>query len=123
MKFLADMGLARNTVAFLRARGHDAIHLRDEGLQRLGDDKIVEKALDEDRVILTHDLDFGRIVALSRGHLPSVITFRLADMRPAQVNRYLGEVLDRFAEQLASGALVSVSEHGIRVRPLPVSSE
>jgi predicted nuclease of predicted toxin-antitoxin system len=45
MKFLADMGLARNTVAFLRARGHDAIHLRDEGLQRLGDDKIVEKAL------------------------------------------------------------------------------
>jgi predicted nuclease of predicted toxin-antitoxin system len=123
MKFLADMGLARNTVAFLRARGHDAIHLRDEGLQRLGDDKIVEKALDEGRVILTHDLDFGRIVALSRGHLPSVITFRLADMRPAQVNRYLGEVLDRFAEQLASGALVSVSEYGIRVRPLPVSSE
>ena len=45
MKFLADMGLARNTVAFLRARGHDAIHLRDEGLQRLGDDRIVEKAL------------------------------------------------------------------------------
>jgi predicted nuclease of predicted toxin-antitoxin system len=123
MKFLADMGLARKTVAFLRARGHDAIHLRDEGLQRLGDDRIVEKALDEGRVILTHDLDFGRIVALSRGHLPSVITFRLADMRPVQVNRYLGEVLDRFAEQLESGALVSVSEYGIRVRLLPVSSE
>ena len=35
MKFLADMGLARSTVAFLRSRGHDAVHLRDEGLQRL----------------------------------------------------------------------------------------
>ena len=27
MKFLADMGLARSTVAFLRSRGHDAVHL------------------------------------------------------------------------------------------------
>lgn len=66
MKFLADMGLARSTVAFLRAQGHDAVHLRDQGLQRLEDDKIVEKAREEGRVILTHDLDFGRIVAVSR---------------------------------------------------------
>jgi len=109
VKFLADMGLARSTVAFLRARGYDAIHLRDEGLQRLDDDEIVEKALREGRVILTHDLDFGRIVALRRGRLPSVIAFRLTDMRPAQVNHYLGEVLGRFAEQLESGTLVSGS--------------
>lgn len=58
MKFLADMGLARSTVVFLRAQGYDAIHLQDEGLQRLGDDQIIEKALAEGRVILTHDLDF-----------------------------------------------------------------
>ncbi|MBC8447354.1 MAG: DUF5615 family PIN-like protein [Chloroflexi bacterium] len=41
MKLLADMGLARSTVAFLRAQGHDAVHLRDEGLQRLEDEQIV----------------------------------------------------------------------------------
>ena len=121
MRFLADMGLAHSTVAFLRACGHDAIHLRDEGLQWLSDDKIIEKALSEGRIILTHDLDFGRIVALSRGRLPSVVTFRLADMRPVQVNRYLDEVVGHFAEQLEGGALASVSEHGIRVRSLPVS--
>jgi hypothetical protein len=50
-----------------------------------------------------------------------VITFRLADMRPVQVNHYLKEVLDHFAEQIKSGALVSVSEHSIRVRSLPIS--
>jgi predicted nuclease of predicted toxin-antitoxin system len=120
MKFLADMGLARSTVAFLRSRGHDAVHLRDEGLQRLGDDQIVQKARSEGRVILTHDLDFGRILALSREQLPSVITFRLEDMRPAQVNYYLSEVLARFAEQVERGALISVHERGIRVRLLPV---
>jgi predicted nuclease of predicted toxin-antitoxin system len=120
MRFLADMGLARSTVAFLRARGHDAVHLRDQGLQRLSDDEIVEKAVAEGRVILTHDLDFGRIVAVSGAIVPSVITFRLQDMRPAQVNRYLAGVLARFTAELEAGALVSVNERAIRVRPLPV---
>ena len=71
-------------------------------------------------MILTHDLDFGRVVALSQSRLPSVITFRLSDMQPRQVNRYLAEVLNRFAEQLESGALVSVNEQAIRVRALPI---
>jgi predicted nuclease of predicted toxin-antitoxin system len=120
MRFLADMGLARSTVAFLRAQGHDAVHLRDQGLQRLGDREIVKKARAEGRVILTHDLDFGRIVAVSGDRVPSVITFRLGDMRPLQVNQYLATVLDRFAEQLEMGALVSVTDGGIRVRSLPI---
>ena len=84
----------------------------------MDDDAIVAKAQAEGRVILTHDLDFGRIVAVSRASIPSVVTFRLQDMRPAQVNRYLAEVLARFAEELETGALVSVNERGIRVRPL-----
>jgi len=45
MRFLADMGLGRSTVAFLRAQGYDAVHLRDEGLQRLSDVEIVKKAV------------------------------------------------------------------------------
>ena len=121
MKFLADMGLACSTVAFLRAQGHDAIHLRDQGLQRLEDADIIEKARREDRIVLTHDLDFGRIIAVGRASVPSIVTFRLSDMRPAQVNRYLIDVLAHFAEQLEAGALVSVNERGIRVHLLPIS--
>lgn len=120
MKFLADMGLARSAVAFLRAQGHDAVHLRDQGLQRLDDTNIVDKARSERRVILTHDLDFSRIIAVSRASVPSVVTFRLSDMRPAQVNRYLTEVLMHFEKHLEAGALISVNERGIRARPLPI---
>ena len=120
MKFLLDMGLAQHTAEFLRQSGHDAIHLRDEGLQRLEDERIITKALAEDRVILTHDLDFSRLVALSQARFPSVITFRLKDMRPTRVNFYLNEVLSHFTEALEVGALISVNEEGIRVRQLPV---
>jgi predicted nuclease of predicted toxin-antitoxin system len=117
------MGLARSTADFLRTLGHDAVHLREQGLQRLDDLGIVDKARSEGRVILTHDLDFGRIIALSHSHLPSAITFRLSDMQPRQVNYYLAEVLNRFAGQLESGALVSVNERAIRVRLLPIDLE
>ncbi len=120
MKFLLDMGLARRTAATLQSAGHDAIHLRDQGLQRLEDHQIIAKAQREGRVILTHDLDFGQLIALSQASLPSVITFRLADMRPDQVNHHLDEVLAHFAESLEQGALVSVNDHGIRVRLLPI---
>jgi predicted nuclease of predicted toxin-antitoxin system len=114
------MGLAHSTVVLLRTRGYDAVHLRDQGLQRLEDTEIVTKARAESRIILTHDLDFGRIVALSETRVPSVITFRLTDMRPTQVNQYLVAVLERFAERLEMGALVSVTDGGIRVRSLPI---
>jgi predicted nuclease of predicted toxin-antitoxin system len=33
MRFLADMGVSMRVVEALRSSGHDAIHLRDEGLQ------------------------------------------------------------------------------------------
>jgi len=121
MKFLADMGLARSTVLFLRKQGYDAVHLREEGLQRLSDEEIVCKAVAEGRVILTHDLDFSRIVAAGGAATPSVVTFRLQDMRPARVNRYLADVLARFSAELEAGALVTVSERSIRVRRLPVA--
>jgi predicted nuclease of predicted toxin-antitoxin system len=114
------MGLGRSTAGFLRRHGHDTLHLREQGLQRLDDRDIIRKARAEGRVILTHDLDFGRIMALSQSHLPSVITFRLSNMQPSSVNHYLLQVLDLFAEDLETGALVSVSETSIRVRPLPI---
>jgi len=115
------MGLSQTTAKFLRQQGHDAVHLRDEELQSLADDDIISKARAEERIVLTHDLDFGRIMALSRQHLPSVITFRLSDMRPPTVNRHLSEVLWQCSQYLSNGVLVSVTDQGIRVRPLPVS--
>lgn len=44
MKFLADMGISPQTVAFLQTLGHDAVHLAAQGLDRLPDHEILEKA-------------------------------------------------------------------------------
>ena len=75
MRFLADMGVAQRIVEWLRAEGHNAVHLRDEGLQRTPNGEIFDKAATEGRIVLTFDLDFGEIVALSGGQRASVILF------------------------------------------------
>ena len=77
MQFLADMGIALRIVEWLRKAGHDARHLREEGLHRLPNGDIFAKALQEGRILLTFDLDFAEIVALSGEQSVSVIVFRL----------------------------------------------
>lgn len=122
IRLLLDRGLAQSTAEFLRSLGHDALHLRDEGLQRLPDERIVIKAQLEGRTIITHDLDFGRIVALSGEIVPSIVTLRLSDMTPAVFNDALRVVLDDAARSLEGGALVTVTDAGIRIRKLPVDA-
>ncbi|NBC17479.1 MAG: hypothetical protein GVY18_09230 [Bacteroidetes bacterium] len=120
MRFLADMGIAQTTVEFLRSLGHDALHLRKQDLHRLPDPAILEKTRREGRILLTHDLDFSDLMAASGAFLPSVIVFRLRDMRPANVNRHLEAVLHEHAEALRDGAIISVTEGRSRVRMLPM---
>ncbi len=114
------MGIARSTVEWLRARGYDATHLLDEGLERLPDSEIVQKARSEGRCVLTVDLDFAQIVSLSGSGIPSVIIFRQPDKRPQVINEHLSTVIERFSDDLAAGAIVSVGEHRARLRRLPI---
>jgi predicted nuclease of predicted toxin-antitoxin system len=71
------MDISPTTVACLNALGHEAVHLADQGLERLPDSGIVAKARPEERILLVNDLGFGELVAASEAMLPSVITFRL----------------------------------------------
>ena len=122
MKFLADMGISPKTVAFLQELGHDAVHLQDLGLHQLADSDILQKARSEGRVLLAHDLDFPELMAASGAELPSVVLFRLRNMRPDRVNQYLHRVITDHQESLGHGAIFSVTEGQIRVRSLPLTS-
>jgi predicted nuclease of predicted toxin-antitoxin system len=120
MKFLADMGISPRVVDMLRVLGHEAAHLHEMGLDRLPDVDILGKALREESVILTHDLDFSELLAISGARLPSVITFRLRDMRPVNVYQHLVALLSQHGEAIAQGTIVTVTERRIRMRSLPI---
>ena len=120
MKFLGDMGISPRSIAFLRDLGFEAVHLHELNLDRLRDVEIVTKARHEGYIILTHDLDFGELLAISGAEVPSVVIFRLQDMRPDNVNGYLRVLITEHCSVLAEGAVVAVSEGRIRVRKLPI---
>ncbi len=120
MRCLADMGVDVRVVEWLRQRGHDAVHLREEGLQRLPNGEIFEKARSEGRGILTFDLDFGEIVALSGARKSSLLVFRLRNTRAPHVINRLSAALADSTQALEAGAVVVVEESRHRVRFLPV---
>ena len=114
------MGIGLDTIKALREAGHDCIHLVEQRLERMPDSAIIEKAADEDRIVLTHDLDFGRLLALSGRTKPSVITFRLSDMRPASVASRTMAIIRAFENELTEGAAIVVTDKGVRRRELPM---
>ncbi len=124
MRFLADMGVSRSSVQWLRAGGHDTAHVADLGMKSASDAEILALALREQRVVLTFDLDFGHILAASREPAPSVIIFRVANARPERVNAHLESVLGDLAttQLLGEGAIVVVEDERRRVRKLPIGA-
>ena len=94
MRFLADMGISPVTTAWLNRQGHDAKHLSEKRLHRLSDREIFAKANEENRIVLTTDLDFGEIAITSHGANISVIIFRQEDRTSNSINKYLETVLN-----------------------------
>jgi predicted nuclease of predicted toxin-antitoxin system len=120
MKFLGDMSISPRTIALLREQGYDAIHLIEENLEKMTDQNILDKARQEERILLTVDLDFAQLLAISGDSLPSVILFRLGNVSREVANRRLLAILNDYATELSNGLIISVTDVSIRLRHLPI---
>ena len=123
MRALADAGISPKTVEFLNRQGHSAAHVRNLGLHRAADVQLIERARADRSVILTFDLDFGDVLALTGTAEPSVILLRLSNERADAVNDRLAAVLAERSADLETGALVLIEDTRYRVRKLPIRSQ
>jgi predicted nuclease of predicted toxin-antitoxin system len=121
MKLLLDQGAPLSSAAFLRERGFEATHVGEIGFAQASDQQILERAVEEGRVVVTLDADFHTLLALNELQRPSVIRIRIERLKAAAFAEILVSVLDLCRTELEDGAAVSVNEDkSIRVRRLPL---
>ncbi len=123
MKFLVDNALSFRLAEGLRDAGHDALHVRDVGLQTATDEEIFEKAQSTDRIIISADTDFGTLLALRASSKPSVILFRRSDKQPDEQLQLIKHNTSQIEEALTKGAVVIFDDTRIRIRLLPFISK
>ena len=121
MKFLIDMPVTPDAAPHLRAAGHDAIHAVDLGLARSSDNELLTVARREERVIITADLDYPRLIALEQADRPGVILFRGGAYSDREMLALLDRVLARASTLDLEHSIVVVDRKRIRRRALPIS--
>src|SRR3989338_8689123 len=120
MKFLLDMPVSQRTTAWLRECGFDAVHVRDRGMARSDDTKIFDLAAAENRIIITMDLDFSAILALTKAEGPGVILLRMHRPNHASVQFRLNTLLRSNREADIASSITIVEDARILIRKLPI---
>jgi predicted nuclease of predicted toxin-antitoxin system len=98
----------------LDSAGFEAAHWSAVCAHDAADMAILSYARTNNCVVLTHDLDFGAVLA------PSVVQIRADDNRPEAIGTQVVAALRQMSTELEAGALVSVDASRARLRVLPL---
>lgn len=120
IRLLADVHISPKTVGDLQKQGYEIMRSSEVLPANAPDINILEFARIENWVVLTQDLDFSMLVALSKYSQPSLITLRLSSAKPDIVTQKLLEVLPQIEEALQEGSAITIQDESIRIRKLPV---
>ena len=120
MKLLLDMNLAPRWAGWLEQRGFQADHWSLLGKANASDSEIMGYAANHGYVVITHDLDFGTILAATNAEKPSVIQIRADNTSPELIGDRVVTALQKMNTELLAGALVTIDLGRDRVRVLPL---
>jgi len=120
MKILVDMNLPPRWTRFLSEHGYEATHWSTEGDMRAPDSELLRWAREKGYVVLTHDLDFGLLLAMTQEAGPSVVQVRTHDVTPEAIGSVIVAALTKHADSLDRGALLSIQGQTSRARVLPI---
>jgi predicted nuclease of predicted toxin-antitoxin system len=119
-RLLLDESLPLRAAGLLRGRGMDAIHAREAGLAAESDPAILKFAAAERRICVTVDQDFHRLLAGNSATAPSVILIRAQNLDYEETAELIGRTLAQAGSPLETGAAVTVTRRGLRLRLLPL---
>jgi predicted nuclease of predicted toxin-antitoxin system len=120
VKFLVDMPLSPALALWLRERGHDAVHASAIGLGRAADTDVINRATNEARTIVTADLNYPRLLALTQATGPALILFRGGDWSDPEIVTRMARLLDNVSDADDGNSIFVVERDRVRRRRLPI---
>jgi predicted nuclease of predicted toxin-antitoxin system len=118
VKFIVDENLGSRVARWLKEHQHDVISIYEE-FRGLDDDEILRKSVEENRILITNDKDFGEMI-FRKGKLHcGVIFLRLEDERSVNVIKILDQLLKVYADQISDNFIV-VTETSVRIVQLRI---
>jgi predicted nuclease of predicted toxin-antitoxin system len=123
LKFLIDNALPPALATLLCQAGYDAVHVRAYSMQAASDETILNRAVDERRIIVSADTHFGSLLAGPHLALASFVLFREPSLVTAgDYARVLIPALVNLQESLRAGCIAVFRNGRLRVRKLPLST-
>lgn len=117
MRFLADESCDFTMVRALRRAGHEVIAV-SEISPRAEDIEVINLAFRGERILLTEDKDFGRLVYAQREGTLGVILLRYPTSARQRLSREVVKLVKRRGENLV-GRFVVVQPGRIRISRTP----
>jgi predicted nuclease of predicted toxin-antitoxin system len=104
VKLLLDMNLSPTWLMVLEEAGFEVLHWSKVGKPSASDHEICDWAASNGYVIITHNLDFGTILAHSFARGPSVVQIRANDLSPDALQTILVAAIRSTEADLGKGA-------------------
>ena len=115
MKFLLDQSTDARIIPYLKQLGHDATQIRRTYPQSLPDPEVLSLALQEKRILITDDRDFGELVFRLQQPHAGVIFLRLGTYAPLSLKtERISFVLTHYSDQLYQ--FLVVTKERVRIR-------
>lgn len=102
MIFFLDQHLPRRLAAWIRTQGHEALHVRDLGMDHAEDKDIWREAGARGAVIVSKDEDFSAIVRSAAG--PQVVWLRIGNCSNDVLIARVAQMWPQLVAELKSGA-------------------
>ena len=118
MKPLVDTNLSPGWIGTLADAGIEAVHWSTLGPHDATDAEIMGYANASGCAVLSHDLDFGAILAAAQGRKPSVVQIRAEDVSPDVIGERIVVALRQMVIELDAGALRTIDPGRSRLRVL-----
>lgn len=123
MRVKLDENLPLRLVSALESLGHDVDTVAEEGLSGMPDEDVWLAAQQENRFLITQDLDFSDTRRFKPGTHSGILLVRLREPGANALLHRVANAMENISEELLPGSFIVLTEHKLRIKHPSLDSD